>query len=50
MIVCVFVCVMRARASVCNNTEEEEEEEEEEEDNKKTRENDNFSLTRESKI
>ena len=34
---CVRVCVMRARVSVCKNTEEEEEEEE---DNKKTREND----------
>ncbi len=41
----VFVCVMRARVSVCKNTEEEEDN-----NKKKTREKDIFSLTRESKI
>ena len=44
-IVRVFVCVMRARVSVCKNTEEEEDN-----NKKKTREKDIFSLTRESKI
>ena len=43
----VFVCVMRARVSVCKNTEEEEEDNN---NKKKTREKDIFSLTRESKI
>ena len=39
---------MRARVSVCKNTEEEEEEDNN--NKKKTREKDIFSLTRESKI
>ena len=47
-IVRVFVCAMRARVSVCKNTEEEEEEDNN--NKKKTREKDIFSLTRESKI